>query len=98
MTLEVRLRPEAEDDLFEAAVWYEAQQLGLGHRFLDAAAATISKISTFPLSYQITYSSTRRALLRRFPFCVFYQIDKDEIVVIGVLHGSRHPHAWRRRL
>lgn len=98
MTLEVRLRPEAEDDLFEAAVWYEPQQLGLGQRFLNAAAATISKISMFPLSHPIVYRSTRRALLRRFPFCVFYQIDKDEIVVIAVLHGSRHPYAWRQRL
>ena len=35
MTLEVRLRPEAEQDLADAATWYEEQRQGLGHEFLD---------------------------------------------------------------
>jgi plasmid stabilization system protein ParE len=98
MTLDVRLRPEAEDDLAEAAVWYQEQQPGLGQRFLDAAAATISRISTASLAFPLVYGSTRRALLRRFPFGVFFQVEGERIVVIGVLHGSRHPHAWRQRL
>ena len=98
MTLEVRLRPEAEDDLAEAAIWYEEQQAGLGQRFLDAAAATVSRISTLPLAYPTVYESTRRALLQRFPFGVFFQVEEERIVVIAVLHGSRHPRAWRQRL
>jgi len=98
MTLDVRLRPEAEDDLAEAAVWYEEQQPGLGQRFLDAAAATVSRISASPLAFPIVYRSTRRALLQRFPFGVFFQVEQERVVVIGVLHGSRHPRAWRRRV
>ena len=35
MTLEVRLRPEAEQDLSDAAAWYEEQRVGLGQEFLD---------------------------------------------------------------
>jgi hypothetical protein len=38
MTMEVRLRPEAEHDLAESAAWYEQQRTGLGHEFLDAKA------------------------------------------------------------
>ena len=30
MTMEVRLRPEAEHDLAESAAWYEQQRTGLG--------------------------------------------------------------------
>ena len=37
MTLEVRLRPEAEEDLADATAWYEAQRQGLGQEFLDHA-------------------------------------------------------------
>jgi plasmid stabilization system protein ParE len=98
MTFEVRLRPEAEDDLFEAAVWYEAQQPGLGQRFLEAVTAAISKISTSPLAYTIVYRSIRRALLQRFPFGVFYRVEEGQILVIAVLHGSRHPRRWRQRV
>ena len=39
MTLELRLRPEAELDLAEAALWYEEQGSGLGHQFLDEVLA-----------------------------------------------------------
>jgi hypothetical protein len=37
MTMEVRLRQEAEQDLAESAAWYEQQRTGLGQEFLDAA-------------------------------------------------------------
>ena len=42
MTLEVRLRPEAELDLADAAFWYEGQQSGLGRQFLGEALAVFS--------------------------------------------------------
>ena len=34
MTFELRLRPEGELDLEEAALWYEQQRASLGHQFL----------------------------------------------------------------
>ena len=37
MTLEIHLRQEAELDLEDAAPWYEEQNTGLGHQFLDKA-------------------------------------------------------------
>jgi hypothetical protein len=33
MTVDIRLRPEVEDDLLEAAVWYEQQRIDLGNEF-----------------------------------------------------------------
>ncbi len=98
MTVEVRLRPEAEQDLTEAARWYEEQRPGLGQEFLDEALATFSAIAERPLASTAVYGSLRRALLHRFPFGVFYFVDGDGAIVIGVLHGSRHPRRWKSRL
>jgi plasmid stabilization system protein ParE len=98
VTVEVRLRPEAEQDLAEAARWYEDQQPGLGLKFLDEALATISAIAERPLASSAVYGSLRRALLHRFPFGVFFLVDADGAVVIGVFHGSRHPRRWKSRL
>ncbi|HBH03492.1 MAG TPA: recombinase, partial [Candidatus Rokubacteria bacterium] len=28
---------------------------------------------------------------------VFYEIEPRQIVVYGVFHGAREPHAWRQR-
>ena len=55
MTVEVRLRPEAEQDLAEAARWYEQQRPGLGLEFLDEALATFSAIAERPLASAAVY-------------------------------------------
>jgi plasmid stabilization system protein ParE len=97
MTLEVRLRPEAEQDLSEAANWYEEQLAGLGNQFLDEAVVAFSSIAESPLMYPIVHRNTRRTLIHRFPFGVYYRVEDTTIVVLAVMHGSRHPRRWKIR-
>lgn len=97
MTVQVRLRPEAEQDLVEAALWYRANESGLGGQFLDQVQAALASIAEHPDAYTSIHGSVRRAVVKRFPFCIFYKIEDDGVVVIGVLHGSRHPRTWRER-
>lgn len=97
MTLEVRLRPEAELDLADAAFWYETQQSGLGRQFLGEALAVFSTLAESPQLYPVVHRNARRALLRRFPFGVYYRIETAAIVVVAVMHGSRNPNRWKRR-
>ena len=59
MTAEVRLRPEAEQDLAEAEKWYDEQRPGLGGDFLDEARATFSTMSEMPSMYPVIHRSTR---------------------------------------
>lgn len=97
MTFEVRIRPEAEQDMTEAASWYEQQQRGLGRDFLDEALAVFMRLAESPLGYELVHRSARRALLRRFPFAVFYSFERGVVLVVGVLHASRHPRNWMHR-
>lgn len=97
MTHELRLRAEAELDLTDASLWYEAQCPGLGHQFLDEVLAVFSSISKMPLSCQIVHRNTRRALVHRFPFGIYYRVEGDTIVVVAVMHGSRNPRRWKNR-
>jgi plasmid stabilization system protein ParE len=97
MTAEIRLRPEAEQDLADAATWYEEQRAGLGLEFLQEAQVVLSSIAERPLAYQVVHRAAHRALLRRFPFGVFYRVEPDNVVVIGILHGSRDPNSWKAR-
>ncbi|MBI3563268.1 MAG: type II toxin-antitoxin system RelE/ParE family toxin [Gammaproteobacteria bacterium] len=97
MTLEVRLRPEAEQDLSDAATWYEQQLPGLGHQFLDEVIAMLSLIADTPLLYPQIHRNTRRALIQRFPFGVYYRTENSIVVVLAVMHGSRDPHRWKIR-
>lgn len=97
MTVEVRLRPEAEQDVAEAALWYEANEPGLGAQFVDEVQATLNTIAEQPNAFTAVHKTVRRALVKRFPFGVFYKTDRDGLVIIAVLHGSRHPRAWKER-
>lgn len=97
MTVEVRLRREAEEDLEDAAAWYESQRAGLGQQFLDEVLKALETIAEVPLVYSVIYRNTRRAWMRRFPFGIFYQVESDGVIVIAIIHGSRHPRRWQGR-
>jgi len=97
MTLALRLRPEAEQDLIDAATWYEAQRQSLGHQFLDETLEAFAAIADTPLMYPAIHKGVRRALLRRFPFGIFYKIESNVIAVLAVMHASRDPRRWKSR-
>ncbi len=92
------IRPEAEFDLEKAFAWYESQDAGLGQEFVRAIDACISTIGRNPLAYKLIYQAARRALVRRFPYIIFYVIEEDTVFVIGVFHSKRDPNDWQDRL
>jgi plasmid stabilization system protein ParE len=50
-----------------------------------------------PLGYQVLFREVRRALLRRFPYAVFFKNHEEVVIVIAVLHMRRDPDAWKSR-
>lgn len=97
MSLPVRVRPEATQDLEDAATWYEEQSRGLGQEFLDEVCRSLQRVAEEPELYPSVHRNTRRALTHRFPFGVFYRVEADSIVVVAVMHGSRDPQRWKQR-
>jgi len=97
VSLEVHLRPEAEADIEEAALWYEKQREGLGQDFLDELLSAINAISEDPHIFPVVHRNTHRAIIHRFPFGVYYRVEDDLIVVVAAMHGSRHPRRWKQR-
>lgn len=64
---------------------------------LDELRASYDRIVGGPLKYQELRGGIRRALLRRFPYAVYFAIDGEIVVVVAVLHASREPAEWQRR-
>jgi plasmid stabilization system protein ParE len=90
--------PEAEQDVVDAYNWYEACEPGLGEEFLRCVEACVLTIQRHPHLYPKAVDQFRRALVRRFPFEVFYELADDRITVYSVFHCSRDPQKWRSRL
>jgi len=93
----LRLSPEAELDLDEAHLWYHRQAPRLAANFLAAVQASIASIQRRPEAYALVDPTMRRALVRRFPYAIFYEIGATEIVVYAIFHAARDPRAWKRR-
>jgi plasmid stabilization system protein ParE len=48
--------------------------------------------------YPVVHEDYRRALVRRFPYAVFYQRYETTAWILAVFHTSRDPNKWRQRL
>ncbi|MBN8726469.1 MAG: type II toxin-antitoxin system RelE/ParE family toxin [Xanthomonadales bacterium] len=97
MSLPVRIRPEAAQDLEDAAVWYEEQGRGLGHQFLDEVRRALTRVVEQPQQYPSVHRTIRRALIHRFPFGVFYRVEVGSIVVVAVAMRCRSIPSLRVR-
>ena len=98
MAADLIIAPEAEFDISEAYGWYERHRSGLGEEFLSCVDACIHKIRRMPKMYARVHEQYHRALVRRFPFAVFYEYAEGTVTVYCIFHTSRDPEKWRQRL
>jgi toxin ParE1/3/4 len=96
------LRPDAAAEMDEAADWYDRQRDGLGDEFLDEVKATFKVIEGDPLRYALyegrrLKKPVRRALVKRFPYVVSFEVLGDTTLILSVFHGHRRPGYWKNR-
>lgn len=92
------VRPAAEADIEEAALWYELRSLGLGTDFLRAVDVCFEQIRRGPESFQQIYKNARRARIRRFPYFAYFVSTASSIQIVACLHASRDPRIWQLRI
>lgn len=98
MAAKLIIAPEVEQDLAEASAWYESHRASLGEEFLTCVDACIASILRVPEMQAVVHAQYRRALVRRFPYAVFYKYATNTVTVYAVFHASRDPEKWRQRL
>ena len=95
----VIVRAEAEADLAEAYQWYEQQVRDLGGEFLLCVDAVMASIERNPQLYPVVYKGIiRRALMRRFPYGMFFVEGEQIVSTIAVAHAKRNPRIWQDRV
>lgn len=97
MSLPVVLRDEARDELDEAFDYYEGQRTGLGVDFVTRVQEVFDRISANPRLHAVAHADIRKAVVTRFPYCVFYREDGTRVEVIAVFHSKRDPSIWQCR-
>lgn len=95
--LPLRFLSKASEEIGETRFWYESQRPGLGEEFLSQLKYSLDEIQNRPLSFPLVTTTARRAILRRFPYCIYFVIREEDLVVLAVLYGGRKPDIWKRR-
>lgn len=95
---QVRIHPEAEQELRDAVAWYERQTRGLGRALLDAFDAAVEAIEVRPLTLPPSPGTPwRHVKLGRFPYALWFAKQGREWWIFAVAHGHRRPRYWAGR-
>lgn len=93
-----RFLEPAEAELLEAISYYLAIRPELGARFEQAVAEAIRSAAAHPERGAARAKSTRRWLVRGFPFAVVYRANESGLLIVAVAHQRKRPAFWAGRI
>ena len=96
--MEITFLAPAKAELRDAVAYYNSQSEGLGYEFASEVRRTIERIIQYPDAWYQLSPRTRRCRTNRFPYGIIYQIKNETLIIIAVMHLSRHPQAWWERV
>lgn len=98
MAAKLVITGEAQADIVDALGPYERISAERGNHFLNCVQQCIDSIVGTPKMHSIILSPFRRAMIRGYPYAVFYMYENDVVSIHCVVHTSRDSSYWKRRL
>jgi len=97
VTPRLLLEPEAEAEFVEAQRWYAERSPLIAEAFRSAVPRTLEAVESSPQSFPVAILDIRKALVRRFPYVVYYVGLPQVTTVIAIIHARRDPRVWQER-
>lgn len=94
----IQLLQSAKEDLITGYFFYEQQQKGLGDYFLDSLYSDIDSLLIYGGIHPLKFEQYHCMYSRRFPFAVYYTVNKSTISVYAILDCRRNPEQISKRL
>lgn len=96
--MNVDYHPAVVQELEAIRNYYEERSPGLGRQFIDEFERQVLTIAAAPQRWMVLQADLRRALMRRFPYVIYFLIvDGDRIRITVLKHQRRHPDLGRDR-
>lgn len=95
--MNVSILPSAMKDLADGFEFYESQGEHLGDYFLDSLFSDIDSLAIYGGIHRKVFGF-HRALSRRFPFAIYYEVQAETALVRAVLDCRRDPKWIRQKL
>jgi plasmid stabilization system protein ParE len=96
--ISIEIRDEAQAEIYTAVAFYEERRQGLGLQFLLSLDAVFERIRRQPRAFPVIDGSVRRAMLRRFPYAVIFDLEEDRATILAAFHDRRQPRGWSDRV
>ena len=94
----VVFRRQARLEFDDAGDWYEKERPALGMEFQAEIQLLIQRIASNPEPFPMLHRDVRKAVARRFPYCIYFRERNQYIVVLAVFHSARNPAVWQQRI
>ncbi len=91
MNYKTIIHSEAKRELEKARDYYKEIEYDLALSFLENADTQIKIIKENPFLFQVKYKNYREVLLKKIPFIIIYEVEKEVIYVDSVFHTSKNP-------
>ena len=95
MPYAVRYKRAAAAEVEFAITWYAKPEINQASAFVKDLERTESHLRLQPALYQKVEDDIRRAVLRRFPYSLFYVIEGEQVVVLACMHHHQKPRTRR---
>jgi|ERR1035437_11139587 toxin ParE1/3/4 len=90
MRHKIIVEPRAKTDIVEIKKWYRSQKPGLEDEFVSELNENLSLLNQSPLLFEIKHKNFRAVILKRFPYLVYYFIDKNNVHILAVLAAKQN--------
>jgi len=87
----VRYKRAAAAEIHAVISWYLRPEINQAPAFIKELERTEAHLRTLPALYQQVEGDIRRAVLRRFPYSLFFVIEGGEVIVLACMHQHQQP-------
>jgi toxin ParE1/3/4 len=94
----IKMLRRAERELTDATAFITAARRESGDEFAEHVRFTLDSISKQPRVHEVIQDKVRKAVIRKFSYCIYYREEADCVRVIAVHHTSRDPRNWQSRI
>lgn len=91
MPYSVRYKQAASAEVEAVISRYAQAEINQAASFVKDLERTEAHLRAQPALYQRIEGEIRRAVLRRFPYSLFYVVEREEVIVLACLHQHQKP-------
>jgi plasmid stabilization system protein ParE len=92
----IELSDNAERDFENSYNYYEKISYKIANDFFLQIDKSLEGIKMMPLSFPIIFKKTRKFVVKKFPFIIYFQIAGRTVQILAIFHTSRNPVDWYR--